>query len=415
VDDRPKPESPPEGGQAATYGVAVTNQNTRARFGVCVLFMVCGGGLSTWAASVPSVAQKLGLSASDLAIGVFGLAAGAVAAMVGTSALLARFGSRRGVVLGATVLCAGLPMVAFAPNLPILVTALIVLGAGNSLLDVAMNAHAARVELAYGRPIFAGFHAFWSIGGLAGSGVAALMALWRIPISLYFTATGVVLFLLAMVMVRGFLLPGADQGQGGAAFALPSKALLALGLIAFCGFVAEGCVNDWSAFYLRNISLSSAAFASLGYFAFSITMIGVRLIADRLVRRTGIVRFTRAATVLTVLGFALLVTVRVPGAGLAAFAVIGLGVSGLVPLAWSAASRKQPEAPGRAIAAVAACGYVGFLTGPVIIGGLTSLLGLPFALGCVGAFTGVIYFLAPAMRTPADVSAERETGIRIGP
>jgi MFS family permease len=92
--------------------------------------------------------------------------------------------------------------------------------------------------------------------------------------------------------------------------------------------------------------------------------------------------------------------VRVPGAGLVAFAVIGIGVSGIVPMAWSAASKKRPESPGQAIAAVAACGYVGFLTGPVIISGLTEWLGLPFALACIGAFSGVVWFLAPTMRAP---------------
>jgi predicted MFS family arabinose efflux permease len=283
-----------------------------------------------------------------------------------------------------------------------------VVGAGNSLLDVSMNAHAARVETAYGKSIFAGFHAFWSIGGLLGSGVAALAAIWHVPVTVYFTAMAVALFVLALAMARWLLLRGPDQGQGDGeskAFALPSKALLALGLIAFVGFVAEGSVNDWSGFYLRNVTSASVALASLGYFAFSITMIVVRLVADRMVRRTGIVRFVRAAAITTVAGFALLVTVRVPGAGLVAFAVIGVGVSGIVPMAWSAASKKRPEAPGQAIAAVAACGYVGFLTGPVIIGALNEWLGLPFALACIGAFSGVVWFLAPTMRTPASAQS----------
>jgi MFS family permease len=354
------------------------------------------------------VQQKLGLTAGQLAFGVFGLAVGAVFALLCTGPLLTWISSRTGVVLGAAVMCAGLPLVAFAPNLPVLVGTLVVLGIGNSLLDVSMNAHAARVESVYGRPIFAGFHAFWSIGGLVGSGIAAVMALWQVSISEYFTSVGVVLFVVAVLMAGGFLFRGPDQGQrqgdgeadgGGSAFALPGKALLALGVIAFVGFVAEGSVNDWSAFYLRNIGRSSAAFASLGYFAFSITMIIVRLVADRMVRRTGMVRFIRAAAVTTVAGFALLVAVRVPVAGLVAYAVIGVGVSGIVPMAWSAASKKRPESPGQAIAAVAACGYVGFLTGPVIIGGLTEWLGLPFALACVGVFSGVVWFLAPTMRT----------------
>ncbi|HEY4020696.1 MAG TPA: MFS transporter [Pseudonocardiaceae bacterium] len=384
---------------------AVSQEARRARFGVSAVFVICGTGLSTWAASVPAVAQKLGLNAGQVGIGVFALAVGAVLALLCAGPLLTLISSRTGVVLGAAVMCTGLPLVAFAPNLPVLVGTLAVLGAGNSLVDVSMNAHAARVEGVYGRSIFAGFHAFWSIGGLAGSGIAAVMALWQVPITTYFTAVGVVLFLLAVGMARWLLFRGPDQGQGDGsspAFALPSKALLALGLIAFVGFVAEGSVNDWSAYYLRNITRSAEAFASLGYFAFSITMIVVRLIADRMVRRVGVVRFIRAAAITTVAGFALLVTVRVSGVGLVAFAVIGIGVSGIVPMAWSAASKKRPESPGQAIAAVAACGYVGFLTGPVIVTGLTDWLGLPFALACVGAFSGVVWFLAPTMRAPAS-------------
>jgi MFS family permease len=380
----------------------VSRDARRARFGVSVVFVICGTGLSTWAASVPAVAQKLGLTAGQLAVGVFGLAVGAVSALLCAGPLLTWISSRTGVVLGAIVMCAGLPLVAFAPNVPVLIGTLVVLGAGNSLVDVSMNAHAARVETAYGTSIFAGFHAFWSIGGLLGSGIAAMMAIWHVPVTVYFTAVAVVLFVLALAMARWLLFTGADQGQGdgtGSPFALPGKALLALGVIAFAGFVAEGSVNDWSGFYLRNVTSASVALASLGYFAFSITMIVVRLVADRMVRRTGIVRFVRAAVITTVAGFALLVTVRVPGVGLVAFAVIGVGVSAIVPMAWSAASRKRPEAPGQAIAAVAACGYVGFLTGPVLIGALNAWLGLPFALGCVGAFSGVVWFLAPTMRT----------------
>jgi MFS family permease len=374
----------------------------RARVGVSVVFTVCGGAFATWAARIPAVQEKLGLSTGQLAIGLFGLAAGAVIALLGAGPFITKVGSRVGVVVGATILCAGLPLVAFAPGPPWFVAALLVLGFGNSLLDVSMNAHAARVESEYGRPIFAGFHAFWNVGGLAGSGLGALMAVWHVPVELHFSATAVVLFLSGIWAVTTCFLSGPERGQGEAAFALPSRVLLPLGLIAFCGFFAEGTVNDWSAVYLTNVSEASAAFASLGYFAFSITMIAVRLGADRVVLRTGAVRFMRVATVVTVGGFGLLVAVPVPAVGVAAFAVIGLGVSGIVPLAWSAAGRKQPDSPGKAIAAVAACGYLGFLVGPVIIGALKNLVGLQLALTAAGLLTASIYFAAPAMRVSRD-------------
>ncbi|WP_245573318.1 MFS transporter [Amycolatopsis benzoatilytica] len=275
------------------------DETRRARVAVSVVFAVCGAAFATWAARIPAAQAKLGMGPAELGIGLFGLAAGSVVALLGAGPLITKIGSRRGVECGATVLCAGLPLVAFAPDVPLFVAALVVLGVGNSLLDVSMNAHAARVEEAYGRPIFAGFHAFWNIGGLAGSGVGALMETWRVPIETHFTAVGAALLALGVLAASQFL-RGADRGQGEAAFALPSKALIPLGVIAFCGFVAEGTVNDWSAVYLREVATASAAVASLGYFAFSITMIGIRTVADRIVERVGGVLFMRVAAAVTV-------------------------------------------------------------------------------------------------------------------
>jgi MFS family permease len=383
----------------------VINEPRRARFGVSVVFAACGAGFATWAARIPAVQEKLSLSAGQLAIGLFGLAAGSVLSLLCAGPLITKIGSRAGVVAGAAVLCSGLPLAALAPNLPSFVAALAVLGAGNSFLDVSMNAHAARVELEYGRPIFAGFHAFWNIGGLAGSGVAALMALWHVPPVAHFSCVGAALLVAALWAAVTRFLPGADQGQGGPAFALPSRVLLPLGVIAFCGFVAEGTVNDWSAVYLSDVTEASAAFASLGYFVFSITMIAVRLKTDRLGMRFGTVLFIRVVTLVTVIGLAVLIAVPVPAVALVGFAVVGLGVGGIVPLTWSVASRTQAHAPGQAIAAVAACGYFGFLTGPVVIGALSGWIGLRLALGAIVLLTAAIYFLAPAMRVPVERQA----------
>ncbi|MDQ7802553.1 MFS transporter [Amycolatopsis sp. A133] len=376
----------------------MTGELKRARLGVSVVFAVCGAAFATWLARVPAVQERLGLSTGALATGLFGLAAGSVLALLGAGALLTRIGSRAAVVLGAVVLCAGLPLVAFAWSAPVFFAALFVLGVGNSLLDVAMNAHAARVEEGYGRPIFAGFHAFWNIGGLAGSGVDALMEATHVPVTVHFPAAGAVLLALALWAARTRFLAGADRGQGGAAFAWPSRALVPLGVIAFCGFVAEGAVNSWSAVYLADVTGATPALASLGYFAFSGTMIAVRLVADRVVARTGAVPFVRVAAVVAVLGFAVVLVAPWPVAGVLGFAVVGLGVAGIVPIAWSVASRKQPDAPGRAVAAVAACGYLGFLVEPVLVGALATRVGLHWALSSAAVVTFGILFLAPSLR-----------------
>lgn len=370
----------------------------RARVGVSIVFGVCGAAFATWAARVPAAQARLGLDAGQLAVGLFALAVGSVIALLAAGPLITTIGSRAGVLTGATVLCAGLPLVAFAPTMALFVAALFVLGVGNSVLDVSMNAHAARVEQGYGRPIFAGFHAFWNVGGVAGSGAGALLAAWQIPITVHFPLAAAALLAAAVAATPTCFLTGPDHGQGGAAFALPGRALVPLGVIAFCGFVAEGTVNDWSAVYLTEVTAAPAAFASLGYFAFSITMIAVRLVADRVAARIGAVRATRIAAVVTVAGFTLVTAVPVPIVGLVGFAVIGLGVSAVMPLAWSSAGQKEPGAPARAIAAVATCGYLGFLVGPVLIGALASVVGLQWAVGCAGVLVCLVFALAPALR-----------------
>jgi MFS family permease len=367
---------------------------------VSIVFLVCGAAFATWAARVPAAQERLGLSEVELALGLFGLAAGSVLALLVAGALVTVIGSRRTSVVGAAVLCAGLPAVAAAPDLGLFVAALVVLGIGNSLLDVAMNAHAARVEDAYGRPIFAGFHAFWNIGGLAGSGVAAGLAAADVPIGVHFPVAAAVLLAVALAATTAFL-PGPDPGAGGPAFSVPGRALVPLGVIAFCGFLAEGTVNDWSAVLLTTETAASESVASLGYFAFSIAMIGVRLATDRIVARVGAVPVTRIAATVTVAGFAIVVVAPVPAVGIAGFAVVGLGVAAVVPVAWSVAAQKEPHAPGRAIAAVATCGYLGFLVGPVLVGALASAIGLGGAVAVAGATSLAVLLLAPSLRVTA--------------
>ncbi|WP_245645807.1 MFS transporter [Pseudonocardia acaciae] len=192
----------------------------RARVGVSLVFGVCGAGFATWAARVPAAQQRLGLSPGELAVGLFALAAGSVVALVAAGPVIGRIGSRRGVVAGAAVLCGGLPLVALAPDLGVFVAALAVLGVGNSLLDVSMNAHAARVEERYGRPIFAGFHAYWNIGGLVGSGSGALLA--GVPISVHFPVAGAVLLAAALGRPGGCCSPDRTGARGAARSRCPA-------------------------------------------------------------------------------------------------------------------------------------------------------------------------------------------------
>ena len=363
-----------------------------------VVFAVCGGLFGTWASRVSDVAVRLGLTPGQMTVAVVGLAAGSVAMLPLAGAVITKAGSKIGALAGMTVLGGCLLAVPLAGSLWTLTAVLVGLGMGNSLLDVSMNAHAARVEQEYGRPIFAGFHAFWNVGGLAAAVASTVLASLRIGIGTHFPIAACVLVGLGFWAVTSLWLRGPDRGQGGAAFALPDRILLPLAVIAFCGFVAEGAVNDWSSVYLTSVDAADSGTAPLAYFAFSIAMTIVRLGTDKIVTRTSAVLVMRIAAITAVLGFGVLLAVTVTPAGIVGFGLVGAGVAAIVPLAWSAAGQAQPDRPGQAITAVATAGYLGFLLGPALVGGVTSVFGLRIGfLGAV-ALTALVIALAPTVR-----------------
>ncbi|HEU4847230.1 MAG TPA: MFS transporter, partial [Rubrobacteraceae bacterium] len=110
------------------------------------MFFANGVVIGTWVVRIPAVQQRLGLGEGLLGVALLGAAVGALAAMPLVGALVSRFGSRR--IVGATALLLSLSLLtpALAPNLFLLMAALMLLGAANGGLDVSMNAQAVEVE-----------------------------------------------------------------------------------------------------------------------------------------------------------------------------------------------------------------------------------------------------------------------------
>ena len=83
--------------------------------------------------------------------------------------------------------------------------------------------------------------------------------------------------------------------------------------------------------------------------------------------------------------------------GIAGFALVGFGAGNLTPLVFSAASRVPGVAAHHSMPAVVGLGYAGFLTGPVMIGFLSSHFGLGSAFGANAALLFLSLFAARAV------------------
>jgi MFS family permease len=147
--------------------------------------------------------------------------------------------------------------------------------------------------------------------------------------------------------------------------------------------LGEGAMADWSAIYLTGTLHTGAGLAAAGYAAFSLVMAVGRGAGDRLTARFGPRTMVRSGGLVAAIGLTLaLIGIWVPIAILG-FGLVGAGFSVVFPLTLSAADHTSKQASGTAIAAVATCGYVGFLVGPPVIGFVADALSLRIALGFV--------------------------------
>ncbi len=348
-------------------------------------------------ARIPAVQNRLALDDGQLGLTLLCLSFGAILAMPSTGWLIRKWGNPLVMRTAATGLCLSLPLLPLAPSMALLMLALFVFGIAFGLLDVSMNVQAVAVEERHGLPIMSSFHGVFSVGGLLGAASAGVVAGLGVAPFPHLLVVSLLLFVLVTSTGRYLLDTTARQGEG-AAFALPTRSLLALGVLGFCVLLAEGAVADWSAVYLENVLGAPAAIAATGYAAFSLAMAAMRFAGDALTLQIGPVWMVRAGGLLAGLGLGGALLIDTAPAMVIGFMGMGIGLAAAFPIALGAAGRTPGLAPGAAIGAVTTAGYTGLLTGPAFIGFIAEGVGLRTAMMVVAVLSLLSAALGGAVR-----------------
>jgi MFS family permease len=380
-----------------------------ARAAVATIFFANGAVLANWFARIPDVKQRLALTEGTLGLALLAMAVGALIAQPATGWVIGRVGSRIVTTTMALLFCAVVVLLGFATSLPMLMLVLCVLGACNGGLDVAMNAQAALVERQYSRSIMNSFHALWSVGGLSGAALGGLAASRGLPLTAHFIIAAGLGAGVMLIALRGLVQDSGSHSGNDATFALPPRALVPMGIVAFCALVCEGAIGDWGAIYLREGLDSTPGVAATGYAVFALLMAGGRFTGDWLTMRAGAGRLIRGSGVLVVTGIGLAVASNIPWMAIMGFALVGAGVSCIFPLILSAAARTPGTTPETGIAAMATAGYTGFLIGPPLIGSVAEIVALRGALGLLALFGIIIVVLGTTVTgQPQSLPGEPE-------
>jgi MFS family permease len=369
-----------------------------ARVATAVVFVVHGCVTGSFAARIPWIAAHVGVGVGGLGVALLMPAVGALLAMPFSGGLAYRYALRPFVAVSLVAWCSALVLPALPTSLALLCVVLLLCGAAAGLGDMAMNAEGVLVEKLYGRSVMSSFHGFWSLGVLAGAAVSAVAAGAGIDARLQFGVEAVALAAIG-VTAAGLLLddPTSREALPPPRFALPTRPVLLIGLVGLCAVFGEQAGTDWSAVYIHTELGGSAGVAALAVSAFAVTMAAARLVGDRVIRRMGPVTSVRLSGVCAAAGAIAVVLAPDLAAGLAGFALLGVGVALVIPVVFATAGRIGPH-PGRSIAGVAGVAYASGLAAPGVIGGIAAASSLTASFCLVAGLVAVMALGAGVLR-----------------
>ncbi|URN03526.1 MFS transporter [Actinomadura madurae] len=375
----------------------MTSRPSREHRAIAIVFVLHGAVAGTLATRIPWIQDRLDLSPTVLGFALLCPSIGAFGAMPTASRLAHRIGERRATRLLIAAWCAAVALPALAPAPAFLFAAMLLFGAAVGMSDVVMNGHAVSVERHLRRPIMSGLHGLWCVGSLGSGGVGALAAHAGVDARLHLGLVAAVLVAAGAVAGRGLLrVRPSASAPAPRRFALPTRAVLAIGVVGFCARFAEGASADWAAVYLTEVAGAGPGSAAASYTIFMSCMAATRLAGDLLVRRLGPVRTVRYGGVVAVLGGVLVVASRAPWPAIAGFALLGIGVATTLPLVFAAAG-DAGATPGEGVAGVATITYLSGLTAPAVTGWTAGALSYPAAFALITCVAGVMSVTAGAL------------------
>ncbi|MGZ5254097.1 MAG: MFS transporter [Flavitalea sp.] len=350
------------------------------RMAVGAFFFLSGNTFSSWAARIPTIKSTYNLNEAELGTVLFMLPLGSLVVLPVSGWAINKYGSRPILLIAAILYGIFLLAIAYSHDILILSSVLFLFGFAGNGFNIAANTQALQVEKrVYGRTLMSSFHALWSAGAMTGAIVTGWMMKNSVTIiNQYLMVSG--LMFLIFLGASFFLVQGEEKNVGSGKMVWPSKFLWLLGIICFCCALCEGAMADWSALYYKQVVNDGSSVNTTGYTAYAFTMAFGRLIGDRLIDRFGSRQILLIDALFIIAGIAIGIGIVHPMAVIIGFAMIGMGVSTIIPIVYTLSGKNTATPPSVSLATVSSIGFSGFLIGPPLIGYIAHGIGLRMAL-----------------------------------
>ena len=346
---------------------------------VAFLFSASSLVFGTWVASIPAIKYRLGFTDASLGLSLLLSPLGALTGVFLSTKLFSRLTVGKWMILGYVSLCIIMILQINSVNRFMFWVCLYFFGMNGFLNGVSVNTTVGFLEKQYNRRMMSTCHGLYSLGGGVSAGLATMFFALHLSSGLQIVFISSIIWLV-IYFNRNHLFSHDRIIHTGSGLKLPSLSILTISFICMVVFMAEGCVADWSAIYLKESLHGAKEIIGLGYAGFSVAMTIGRLNGDDIISRFGSKRVVVAGAFLASIGFLIVVLAPVVSIAIAGYILIGFGCCCIVPVLFSTSGNIPGISPVEGFAMVTTGGLIGFLTGPSVIGFISEKINLSTGL-----------------------------------
>ena len=334
-----------------------------------LLFFIMAFFVGLWTIRIPTIKDQINTDYFGIGLVMATFAIGSIIAMVFANNVI-KMSSTRTVLLYTSILQAILWLpTPFISSLQMFMIFSFIFGLCFGSFEISCNLYASNLEKREKKSMMSGFHAFWSLGVLTGSIATSLFLEWNISFLNNVVTYVIILLPLNIFIVLRLHVDQIENTENKhTIFFIWPLLIFILALIAMVNALTEGSVDAWGALYMRDFIQVDGFLIGLATVSFNIFMVIGRLSGDWIRDRIGVYNFLTILFITSILSLYILYSFDSILAALCGFALLGIGTSAIIPIAYSLAGKAEGVDSGAAIAIISIAVYGTFMGAPATLG-----------------------------------------------
>ena len=333
------------------------------------LFFVMAFYVGLWTIRIPTIKDQIQSDYLGIGFIMATFAIGSIIAMVFVNQII-RKTSCKIILLYSGIFQALLWLpIPYINHLEIFMIISFIFGLTYGAFEIAVNLYASNLEKRENKTMMSGFHAFWSLGVLLGSLSTSLFL--EMNISFLKNIIIYIAILLPINLLFIFILKKDPKNSEGVKknifFIWPIIIFLLVG-ICIANALTEGSVDAWGALYMRDYIKVEGFKIGIATISFNIFMVLGRLTGDWFRDILGVYKFIIILCMLTIISLIILTFFESITSSIIGFALLGIGTSSIIPIAYSLAGKIKGIDSGVGISIISIAVYGTFMGAPASLG-----------------------------------------------